>query len=315
MRISLPDIRLHFAQFRRRKCGGSAGPAQRPIVIGRQGNARHIAARDQIHECIIRRIKQHVERNVAEVPYVTDPIAAAEAGFTVAENIPGEADARGEILLARRPQLADRAIWRKFDLALRDRLIRIGNVGRIKVRIQRRIHVVLHSVIFPAQAIIQGHTARDLPGILRIERAFVIAVAAVKRRRAEWKRHGAGRRRHAVHTRIFPLRRNGALKRIGLPGQKIVNALANGRGRQYLLVACFERAEGLVTRADTSMDPPQKPELVFPLGPTWNSDTPRQSSQDPHPGSKSRDRKGHVSLEESRHSKPRKSDAPPFTKV
>ena len=120
VRISLRNIVLDVAERCGRQSDRSVRSGQRSCIVHRGRNAADAAGVNAIHDLIVRRIEKHVISHVAEIALVADAVAAAEGCFAVAENIPREADARGEIMPARLPQLADRTVGSGIDLAFGD---------------------------------------------------------------------------------------------------------------------------------------------------------------------------------------------------
>src|ERR1700722_1166545 len=243
MRIRLLDIGRHGTQRRRRESSRSGGRRQRSEVLGTDRNAGDVAAGDQIHHGIIWGIEQHVVRHVAEVTLVADSIAAAEGGFAVAENIPREAEAGSEIRLAGRPQLSDRTLRSGEDHALGNCLKLIAGVGRIEVGIESSVYVVLHAEILVAKAKVYRYAPGKLPGILNVGGSLVIAVAALKCRRAQRQCNRAGRRLDVVYARILSLRIDGSLERIILAHEEIIQALSHRAPQDIVtFLVCAEGA-------------------------------------------------------------------------
>src|SRR4051794_41179802 len=63
--------------------------------------------------------------------------------------------------------------------------------ARVEVGVERRVLIVLSPKDFPSQAIVQGQTRTNLPGILGIEAPLFVAVAAAEVGRADRQRYGA----------------------------------------------------------------------------------------------------------------------------
>src|SRR6267378_524418 len=147
----------------------------------------------QLHAGVVRRILDHVERNVAEIALVADPVPAADARLA----IPGEgirkAYARAHIPIPRVPEFADRTVWREQHLRIPEPFEQVCPAAEVKIRIELRVAVVLHAEVLITQAVVEGESWRDLPAVLGIDGKIPVSVAARKRWRTDRESEGARR--------------------------------------------------------------------------------------------------------------------------
>ncbi len=156
--------------------------------MGRVGTSTPLSNTDY---GIVWRVLNDVKSHVAEVTLVADTVAAAETGASVAEDVPGKADARSKVVRVLRPQSAHGTLVGDLDRAIADLLVNIGSGSQIEVGIQARVGVVLHTVVLPTKAEIQGQPWSYLPGVLSVKRAVVVAVVAAERRFSRGQRQSA----------------------------------------------------------------------------------------------------------------------------
>src|ERR1019366_7869818 len=120
VRVCGIDFRIHIAKAGRGKSEVAARTREGTVVA--RGNGQGQLGRGYADSLIVRRILNDVKRNIAEVPLVADAVPAAECRLAVAEHIPGEADARSEVLPILFPKAADGTIGSELDRPARDTL-------------------------------------------------------------------------------------------------------------------------------------------------------------------------------------------------
>src|SRR5207247_10935504 len=125
-------------------------------------------------------ILNHVESNVAKVTLVGNAITAAQARLAVAEDIPGEAKTGSEVVLVRLPELANRAVLRKQDLAISDALKYGTARPEVKVVVKLLPCVVLSAVVLVPHSEVQSEPWLHLPRVVEVCSPLVIAVAAAE---------------------------------------------------------------------------------------------------------------------------------------
>ncbi len=190
MGIRRADIRVHSAQadFRNRLGDPGTGQGPRRADGHRQRICRHIHTVLNGDDGVIRRILDHVEGHVAEVPLVGDAVAATQNRFPVAEDVVSEPNFRAEIIPLLLPESTLGAIRRDRNARVTDLLKDVCTRTEVQVGVQIGILVVLNSKVFPAQAEIECQAIRQFPLIRPVEREFVITVAP-RERRLVYRRH------------------------------------------------------------------------------------------------------------------------------
>ena len=181
MSVGRANIRDHVARARdsQRLCPDA--PAQRSEVIHLNGEQVKLKHR------ICRRVLNHVEGDVSKVPFISDPVTAAQAGLAVAKDVPREADPGSEVVPILLPKAANGAQWRSLHVACEDAVENVAAQAVIVVGVFIRIFVVLNAEILPPYTQVEGQVAVELPRILSVERKFVIAVAAREVRSDSWR--------------------------------------------------------------------------------------------------------------------------------
>src|SRR5882762_4459422 len=176
--------------------GFATRACQRPGSAGVHRHRRNIphaavgGLADEANHGIIRRVLDGVEGHVAEVTFVADRVTSAKGGFTVAEDIPGKANARSKVAVVGLPE--DATIPGQFNSSVAN-LIENGSARtHNEVGVERWIGIVLHAVVLPAETRVERETGYDLPGILYIPRPVVVAVVAVEGWCCDRQRQRAG---------------------------------------------------------------------------------------------------------------------------
>src|ERR1700687_6238239 len=122
----------------------------------------------QLHAGVVRRILDHVERNVAEIALVADPVSSADAGLAIPGERISKTHARAQIPVPRVPEFADRAVWREQHLGTAESFEEVRPAAVVKIGIELRIAVVLYAVVLITQAVVERESRRDLPAVLRV---------------------------------------------------------------------------------------------------------------------------------------------------
>ncbi len=117
MRVGGLDVLGDRAQAHSRQRFGSGASRQRSGVRCRHRNRGNVRTRGQSNHRIVGWVLNYVKGDVAEIPLVSDTVAAAQASFTVAENIPCKAQAWSEISVVLTPKAPHRAVPRKLHSA------------------------------------------------------------------------------------------------------------------------------------------------------------------------------------------------------
>src|SRR5204863_649024 len=136
--------------------------------------------RIELNGSVVRRILNHVERDVAEVTLVGNAVTAAKARLAIAEDIPGEAKSGSEVVLVRLPEFANRAVLRKHDLAVGNLLEPVRPASKIEVGVKLLPCVVLSAVVLVPDSQVQSESWLHLPRIVEVGSPLVIAVAAAE---------------------------------------------------------------------------------------------------------------------------------------
>src|SRR5712692_7451118 len=99
MGISRADVGIHVPDTDPGQRLGTRRATKRTAVVVRDGNESwYISARRERDHSVVRRVLNHVEGHVTEVALVGDAPTAAQAGLAVAEDVPGNAEARSEVV-------------------------------------------------------------------------------------------------------------------------------------------------------------------------------------------------------------------------
>src|SRR5580658_1718873 len=186
-----------MAQFHRRQVVSSSGFAQRTkVVVGHRCHATRISGAAGVADHGAgRRIEAGVISHVAEVAFVTDAEAAAHAVSRVAEYVISKADARRDGAPARLPEAARRTLIGDFDLPTADLLLKPTSRSEIEVRVEVGFVIVLHAIVLPASAVVQGQPGGDLVAILAVNGPVVVSIAAAVGSGADRRLNCAGRAR------------------------------------------------------------------------------------------------------------------------
>ena len=118
----------------------------------------------------------YVKCHVPEIPLVAHPIAAADAGFAVAENIVRKTDAWRDGAIVRIPEPTHRAVRSELHRAVAHPVVVCGSCAVVKIGIQTLIVVVLHAKVFLAEAVIEGEARRDPETILQVYTPVLVAI-------------------------------------------------------------------------------------------------------------------------------------------
>src|SRR5687767_5128917 len=145
------DIRVNRSQGGARQCNIRTRNTKRTEVISTHG---HIGITE--HR-VVRRILNHVESDVSKVPFVRDPIAAAETRLTVSEDVPCEPNSRGPIVLIGTP---DAFFACRLKCTITDTLLKSRTFTEEEVGIESLFRP-LRAVVFVTQAKIQGESGTD----------------------------------------------------------------------------------------------------------------------------------------------------------
>src|SRR5208337_775013 len=245
-----------------------AGTAQGTGDVAVNGLGRNIRARGDADYGIVRRVLNDVKGHVAEVTLVTNTVAAAQTGGAVAEDIPGEADARGKVVLVLYPKSPDGPLVGDLHAAAAYLVVDGGTRPQIEVGIQSGIGVVRHPVVLPGQAQVQGQARGHLPRILNVERAIVVAVVTGKRRFGRRQVQRAARvdvitAIFVLNARELTLRVERALELVDVTGDEVRKSVGEVASQNLYRVKI--RAEYAVV-ADLDIGA-TKFKLVFALGP------------------------------------------------
>src|SRR4029078_3164799 len=127
---------------------------------------------------VVRRVLNHVEGDVAEIAFVSQPVAPTNACPAVAESVPGKTETRREVIFVRLPQTTDRTVAGNLHAAVANAFLQRGAWAKVEVLIQLRVLVVLYAVLLVAQAKIQNQIRPDAKRIVHVRTACVVAIAA-----------------------------------------------------------------------------------------------------------------------------------------
>src|SRR5262249_41534163 len=108
MGISIDDVRIDGAQANSGEGFVYAAASQRSKVEEGDGNRRDMCPTIELNDRLIRRVLNHVEREIPEVPIIRHAVPAAQAGLAIAKDVPGDAETRREVIRVQVPQFANR---------------------------------------------------------------------------------------------------------------------------------------------------------------------------------------------------------------
>ncbi len=147
-------VRMFWSTCRRldggSACGGAADGRGNGIAVG------HGRVGVVDHDGVVGRVLDQVEGDVAEVALVGDTVAAAEAGFAVAEDVIGKAEARGDGAVLRVPEPADGAVGYGKHGAVADLGVQRGAGAVVEVGVEVAVVVVLDAEVLVAHAVVEG---------------------------------------------------------------------------------------------------------------------------------------------------------------
>src|SRR5258708_24631823 len=164
MRVSILDVLVDVPDIHPSHDGGrTARATERSEVISGNRNSREarVSGVEREHQ-VCRWILNYIEREVPEVPLVGDAIAATDRRLAVTLNVPGKAKARRKVVLVGSPEATNRTAGRHLIRAGLDLLECVAR-SVIEVRILALVFVVLHAVVFVAQAQIQSNPRTHTP--------------------------------------------------------------------------------------------------------------------------------------------------------
>src|SRR6266436_9756523 len=160
-----------MAQARGPQCNSPTGAAKWSEVIGRDAA---VGRAQDLHAGVIWYVLNSVERYVAKVSLVADPIAAPQTGFAVSEHIVSKSDARAHRPIARVPHLSDRAVRRDLHRTTAHSLVGVSAASEIKIGIELLISVVLHAIELVAQPVVKSEFPGKLPIVLCVDGPVVV---------------------------------------------------------------------------------------------------------------------------------------------
>src|SRR6266851_7230897 len=155
LRLRRADILVHMPQAGGRQRDTTRGSSQ---WTGIRGSDRRIVDDD---DSVIRGILNHVKRDIAEVAFIADAVAAANRSLACSEYVIREADTRRNRAVLRAPQAADRTLWSGKYLAVANRLKEVSARAIVEVRFQVPFVVMLHAIVLVAHAIVHGKPWRQ----------------------------------------------------------------------------------------------------------------------------------------------------------
>src|SRR5215470_5115298 len=169
------DVWIDKAQARAGQRLGSGARESTEIGSG-DSAATGVHVLSQIHDFIVGHVLYDVEGHISKVALVTDAVTGAKRSLAVSENVPSEANAGSKVIPILCPQATDRALMSQGNIAITNALEDRSADSWIEIGVQRRILIMLNSVVFPAESKVDCKALTGLPGVLSIEGEFVVAV-------------------------------------------------------------------------------------------------------------------------------------------
>src|SRR5207302_123078 len=143
-----PDMLIHIPQACGRQRNATGSTRQRTRV-----RARDLRIVDHDHG-VVRGILNHIERYIAEVPFITDSVTGSKRRLAIAEYIERKPDTRRHGAVLRLPQPADRTL-RSGKYLPAPNALDVAPRAIVEVGVQIRMVVVLNAIVLIAQTIVQ----------------------------------------------------------------------------------------------------------------------------------------------------------------
>ena len=202
LEVDVPDVGVGRAQVlvegpRRGGVALARDRRERPVLVEAR-RERHAEDRAEVEHGVIRRVLDDVEEHVAEVPVIEDAVAGAHDRLPVAEEVVGEADARGEVVVVRAVEAVLQVaglVGRQVEAPGGELLEVVTALPEVEVRVEPPLvpRAVEHAEVLPPQARVERQARRDLEGVLGEPGRLVVAVVAREARRRERRRERLAR--------------------------------------------------------------------------------------------------------------------------